>query len=132
MVYRLGGLALEDIEKIVGKVKLELNQSSDPKAPGQLKTHYAPRKPLLIGEVEELKEKAAGKKIAVISFKKYYEADYVIVLSEKGDLREAAQKLFSAMRKLDESDSDIIIAEKFPDDFLGRAINDRLKRASVQ
>jgi L-threonylcarbamoyladenylate synthase len=46
VVYRLGGLAVEDIEKLVGPVMLMPHSTSDPKAPGMLKSHYAPRKPL--------------------------------------------------------------------------------------
>src|SRR5205085_2585111 len=53
-VYRVGGLAIEEIEKISGKVEVRLNTSSNPKAPGQLKNHYAPRKPLFLGKINEL------------------------------------------------------------------------------
>jgi L-threonylcarbamoyladenylate synthase len=121
-VYRLGGLALEDIEKIVGKVEVRINQSSNPKAPGMLKSHYAPKKPLFIGDADTFLKENKGKKIGIISLEK---------LSPSKNLKEAAHKLFSALRDLDESDVDVIIAEKFPEDFLGRAINDRLQRAST-
>jgi L-threonylcarbamoyladenylate synthase len=46
-------------------------------------------------------------------------------------LDEAAQHLFAAMRTIDTFDIDVIIAEVFPEEGLGRAINDRLKRAAV-
>ena len=49
-----------------------------------------------------------------------------------GNLNEAAKNLFAALRKLDDSDAEIILAVKFPDVGLGRAINDRLKRASAE
>jgi L-threonylcarbamoyladenylate synthase len=55
-----------------------------------------------------------------------------MVLSKSGDLTEAAKNLFYAMRILDESNCEIILAEEFPEELLGRAINDRLKRASVK
>ena len=122
-VYRLGGLALEEIEKVVGKVEVRINQSSDPKAPGMLKNHYAPKKPLVIGDLDTVQKENAGKKIGIISLEK---------LSSSKNLKEAAHNLFSALRDLDESDVDIIIAEKFPDNFLGRAINDRLQRAAAK
>jgi L-threonylcarbamoyladenylate synthase len=54
IVYRLGGLSIDDIEAVVGKVFVQLNQSSNPKAPGQLKSHYAPKKPVYIGNVIEV------------------------------------------------------------------------------
>lgn len=130
IVYRLGGLALEDIESIVGKVEIRINQSSDPKAPGMLKSHYATRKPLFIGDIEELMRKNSHKKTGIISLSKVYSNGKV--LSPRGDLKEAAHNLFAAMRELDESDVDVILCEVFPDNFLGRAINDRLQRAAAK
>jgi L-threonylcarbamoyladenylate synthase len=59
----LGGLSIDDIEAVVGKVNVQLNQSSNPKAPGQLKSHYAPKKPIFIGNLNELQTKYSEKKI---------------------------------------------------------------------
>ena len=53
-------------------------------------------------------------------------------MSETGNFDEAAQNLFSILRKLDESEADVILAEQVPNVGLGKAINDRLKRASVE
>lgn len=133
-VYRLGGLAIEEIEKVVGKVELRLNLSSDPKAPGQLKNHYAPRKPLFIGSLNELVQKNKAQKIAAIIFgkKELAQANYIFNLSERGDLKEAAVNLFAVLREIDETDADVIIVEPLPDEGLGRAINDRLKRAEFK
>ncbi|HKC66896.1 MAG TPA: L-threonylcarbamoyladenylate synthase [Bacteroidia bacterium] len=133
-IYRLGGLAIEDIEQVVGKINVQLNQSSNPAAPGMLKSHYAPTKPLFIGDVNGFIKSNPTKKIGVISFYKGYDAakNQVKILSPKQDLKEAAHNLFAAIRELDACDIDVIIAEKFPDNFLGRAINDRLQRASAK
>jgi L-threonylcarbamoyladenylate synthase len=54
----------------------------------------------------------------------------VEVLSESGDLREAAATLFSKLRRLDEAGLDCIVAERVPEHGLGLAINDRLSKAS--
>ena len=54
------------------------------------------------------------------------------ILSPSGSLDEAARHLFSALRGLNDLDVDIILTEKFPEEGLGIAINDRLKRASIQ
>ena len=59
-------------------------------------------------------------------------ADCQVVLSASQDLTEAAQNLFMAMRLLDESEAELIVAEFVPEIGLGRAINDRLKRAATQ
>jgi len=128
IIHRLGGLSIEQLQQF-GEVELRLNQSSNPSAPGKLKTHYSPRKPLIIGNIEFLLNEYNSKKTAVLSFQKKYTANN-LVLSEKGDFSEAAKNLFSFLRELDESDSEIIISEFLPDTFLGKAINDRLKRAA--
>lgn len=132
-VFRLGGLAIEDIEKAVGKVALRLNHSSNPKTPGQLKSHYAPKKKLFVGNMDELLAKYANKKIAAICFgKKTFSEKNMLVfnLSEKTNLEEAALNLFRFLRLADESDAEIVVCEKLPETGLGRAINDRLSRAA--
>ena len=71
--------------------------------------------------------------MGVITFKDHYAEigkDLLIVLSEKGDFTEAARHLFSGMRQLDRQKPDIILAELLPEKELGRAINDRLRRAA--
>jgi L-threonylcarbamoyladenylate synthase len=130
IVYRLGGLAVEELNAFA-ETELRINQASDPKAPGQLKSHYAPRKPMLLGNVEELLRLNAGKKSAILSFQKKY-TDTTKQLSPLGDMQEAAHNLFAYMRELDAGNADLIIAERFPDSFLGRAINDRLERAAAR
>lgn len=134
-IYRLGGLSLEEIEQVAGPVELRLNISSDPKAPGQLKNHYAPRKTLLLGKTADLMAANAGRKIALIVFGKSAfanKAAHVFQLSENEDLSEAALHLFSSLREADESDADLVIAEPVPEQGLGLAINDRLRRASAR
>ena len=133
-IYRLGGLAIEDIEAIVGKVELRLNSSSDPKAPGQLKNHYAPRKPLFLGIGEALLAEHKDKKIAFICFDKgsvQHQPLLSFNLSPSGNLKEAAVNLFKALRDADDSDAEVVIAEPVPEEGLGKAINDRLRRAAA-
>jgi len=133
IVYRLGGTSIEAIETITGKIKMRINQSSNPLAPGQLKSHYAPAKPVLLGNIKALMQQNANKKIGVISFEKEWNGNNIVqnwILSKTGSLEEAAIGLFKAMREADNADIDIILAEIFPENGLGRAINDRLKRAA--
>ena len=133
-VYRLGGVKIEDIEKVVGKVSLKLNNSSNPSAPGMLKSHYAPTAPMVIGDIKSLLHKHSGKHVGILSFRDTYEipGECQIALSPQGNLDEAAKNLFKALRDLDSRGFDLIITEKFPDTGLGKPINDRLKRASVK
>ena len=132
-VYRLGGLAVEAIENCIGKVELKLNNSSNPKVPGQLKSHYAPKKPLFVGDVNELINQHLTKKISIIYFgDKNFEAKNATVynLSATKSINEAAINLFTFLRLADEDDSDVVLCQNVPNVGLGMAINDRLKRAS--
>ncbi len=131
VVYRLGGLSLKPIQKLIGQVTLMLHSSSNPSSPGQLKSHYSPIKPLVTGNIKTLIEQHYGRRVGVLSFKDNYYMDHQFILSANGSLSEAARNLFSALRKFDEMDIDIILAEYVPDTGLGLAINDRLSRASV-
>ncbi|MES2567152.1 MAG: L-threonylcarbamoyladenylate synthase [Bacteroidota bacterium] len=134
IIYRLGGLSLEEIETVVGKVSVQLNQSSNPKAPGQLKSHYAPTKPFYLGDLKSLQKTYSGKKIGALVFgeQNYFDANVLIKnLSPNKNFEEAAINLFSFLRELDESDVDVIICELVREQGLGLAINDRLRRAAA-
>ncbi len=134
-IFRIGGLSIETIEEIVGKVNVNILQGDNPAAPGMLSAHYATHKPIIVGNIFENSLKYDSSKIGIISFKNQYleiSTKYCYTLSLDGNLREAAQNLFAAMRTLDNSEIDIILAEQFPDEGLGNAINDRLKRASFK
>lgn len=134
IIYRLGGLSVEQIEAVVGKVSVQLNQSSNPKAPGQLKSHYSPKKPVYIGNLKELQATYSEKKIGAIIFGKsnFLNPNILIKdLSSSKNYQEAAANLFSFLRDLDESDVDLIICELLPEQGLGLAINDRLRRAAA-
>lgn len=130
-VLRLGGTSVEAIQELIGEVHVNAVSTSSPKAPGMLHSHYAPRKPLVVGNIHELLHQH-GQNVSILSFKDSFHNFRNIRLSETGDLHEAARNLFAAMRKLDADHHDIILAEFVPDYGLGRAINDRLKRASYK
>ncbi|MCW5907661.1 MAG: threonylcarbamoyl-AMP synthase [Chitinophagales bacterium] len=135
VVYRLGGLSVDDIERITGKAILQLNESSNPKSPGMLKSHYAPKKNLTIRQFNELNiDEIQAENAGAILFNQYIQnspSPNQILLSAKGDVKEAARNLFAAMRQLDNSNVSVIYTIPFPDTGLGKAINDRLRRAAV-
>ncbi len=135
VIYRLGGLEISEIEELVGQVILKGHSSSNPQAPGLLESHYAPSKPFIIGDLDELISKYLGQGVdfAVLSLDKSFSVlpfRNQIALSRKGDLKEAATHLFAAMRKLDNSNATVILSELMPESGLGLAINDRLIRAA--
>jgi L-threonylcarbamoyladenylate synthase len=131
VLYRAGGVPVEAIEAVIGKVG-SAQRKVLPVAPGMIESHYAPRKPVIVGDVPSLIAEHNGERIAVISFTKRYNVWRSEVLSAEGDLNEAARKLFAVVRILDASEAEVIIAEVFPNAGLGRAINDRLRRAAAK
>ncbi len=134
IIYRLGALALEDIEAVVGKVEIKNKKEVSPDAPGMLERHYAPStKTFLTENISEEIKKHIGKRIGLLTFTSDLKNDVItsqIILSIKGDMAEAASKLYEAMHHLDHQNLDVIIAERFPDFGLGKSINDRLQRAT--
>ena len=132
-VFRLGGIALEAIEAVIGPVNVRSHSTSNPQAPGMLSSHYAPRKPLTLLTDDQLPKPDAASGALVfttpfegISLQNQY------VLSPTGDPNEAARHLFSYLRALDKLPVSHIYAQLLPDDGLGRAINDRLRRAATR
>lgn len=133
VLYRHGSISIEDIEKIVGKVKINTHENSKPNAPGMLSRHYAPKTDTyLTNNVEELLKTFPDKKIGLLLFQNELTQLKNIpkeILSKTGDVREAAKNLYAAMHRLDKRHLDIIIAEQLPNQGLGKTINDRLQRA---
>ncbi len=133
VLYRHGSIAAEDIEAVAGKLRFITSNDSSPDAPGMLTRHYAPETDTFLSEnIAETIRAFAGKKIALLLFQKRMAGEHIIcqeVLSESGNMQEAAKNLYAAMHRLDKCKADIIIAEKLPDVGLGKTINDRLKRA---
>ena len=135
-VLRSGPVTREDLAEF-GTVE---DDRSDEKvrAPGQLKSHYAPRTALKVTRVDSLREAVsqAGslRHIGLLAWSRIPEPnpfDMVEVLSASGDLREAAATLFAKMRRLDEAGLELIIAEAVPAHGLGVAIMDRLGKAAA-
>lgn len=136
VIYRLGALSLENIEKIIGKVTLKNTKEENPEASGMLLKHYAPKTRTILTDniLEEIK-KFQGKKIGILGFQNEVISDAVfenIILSKTGNLEEAAMNLYDSLHQLDSLELDLIIAEKLPEIGLGNSVNDRLQRASFQ
>ncbi len=132
IVYRLGGLSVEAIEEVIGKVQVQTHSTSNPKAPGQLKSHYAPTKKVILGNISSLVKRHSNQRIGILSFQSDFELPNQFILSPSGNPEEAAQHLFSALRAFDKLPVDVILTELVPDTGIGRAINDRLRRAASE
>jgi L-threonylcarbamoyladenylate synthase len=129
VVLRYGAVAVEELEKVLGSLELQVGESERPLVPGQLPQHYAPRTPIQIAFPESV---PAGlrKRAGCLAFQRVPKGFKVVkVLSPTGDLREAAAHLFEALHQLDRLGLEVIYAEPMPEEGLGRAIMDRLRRA---
>jgi L-threonylcarbamoyladenylate synthase len=130
-LLRRGGIALEEIEKVIGPVAPLPEGLSRPLAPGGLEKHYAPRTQLLYTDQPAVLSQ--GKRVGLLAFQPGAEPTeaYAVVqfLSPSGSLNEAAHTLFQKLHDLESLELDLIVARPVPDTGLGRAINDRLRRA---
>jgi L-threonylcarbamoyladenylate synthase len=130
VVYRMGGIAIEEIEREIGDVSVQTQSTSNPKAPGQLISHYAPSKRVIIGDMQDLLQKYPAHCSAILSFKEDFNSPFQRVLSPAGSVNEAAKNLFSHLRELDKMPVELLLVELVPEEGLGRAVNDRLRRAA--
>ena len=124
-ILRPGSITLEKIQKII-KEKINIKKTSKLiKAPGQLKLHYSPGIPI------KMNARYAEKNQAFIAFGKKFKAKKNhFNLSKNGSLKEAANNLYKTMRKIKKGNFKSIAVVKIPNVGIGRAINDRLKKAS--
>jgi L-threonylcarbamoyladenylate synthase len=133
-LLRRGPINAEELSKF-GKVVLAARNALRPDAPGQLPAHYAPRTPLVIvddvGSFVAPEQKHCG--LLIWSFGDE-PAQFAAVrrLTSRKDFREAASNLFRCLRELDHENLDLIVAEKVPEEGLGCAIMDRLRRAATR
>lgn len=132
-LLRPGGISRADIERVLGGPLASPDPGATdgrPQAPGMLASHYAPRARVRLNAANL----APGE--ALLAFGRAYPpgidtATAVMNLSECGDLKEAAANLFGCLRALDASGARTIAVTPIPEDGLGEAINDRLRRAAA-
>lgn len=127
-VLRLGAITTEELSEF-GEVVIDLRGSIKPLSPGQLPYHYAPERPLKIVDGPEGIVNPNSSYLSFMVPSGEVNAKYVRVLSESGDLKEAASRFFSLLIELDRDDVDIIYAQRVPEVGLGRAMMERLRKA---
>jgi len=124
-ILRLGGLDISKIQKILGlRVKTNLNPRKK-LAPGQSHLHYSPGIPLKMNAGN-----AKANQAFILIKKRKVSLNNYYYLSKKNNLNEAAHNLYSCLRKIKNKGYKSIVVEKISKKGLGKAINDRLNRAS--
>ncbi|MBW4023252.1 MAG: threonylcarbamoyl-AMP synthase [Proteobacteria bacterium] len=132
LLLRAGGVTLEALREVVPDIRAEAESNeASPRSPGRLLSHYAPELPLRLDATE------VGANEALLAFGPPLPgAALTYNLSERGDLADAAARLFAGLRHLDAGGRARglrgIAAMAVPQDGLGRAINDRLTRAAAR
>jgi L-threonylcarbamoyladenylate synthase len=130
LILRPGGITREDLVAVLPE-SAKTVEAGSPEAPGMLDSHYSPSKPFYLYRPEILNT-IEPSKAGFISFKGEMPGDFLEtrILSPKGDLKEYATKIFSALHELQESEVDVILAEAIPETGIGIAIMDRLRKAA--
>jgi L-threonylcarbamoyladenylate synthase len=136
MLLRPGGVPRAEIERLLGQPLAQSaedgdSNSSQPLAPGMLASHYAPRTKVRLG-AESVEPGEALLAFGSDEVPGAGAASAVMNLSVRGDLNEAAANLFGYLRMLDAKGARAIAVMPVPHHGLGEAINDRLRRASVE
>lgn len=142
-ILRPGGVTKEQLEEVVGEVKVDPALGDDgqkPKSPGVKYKHYAPTAPVTLvdGSNSYLqsivdKRRAEGAKVGVLATeesKATYRADVIIPCGSRGNLISVANRLYDVLRQFDEADVDEIYSEVFSQDGVGAAVMNRLSKAA--
>ncbi|MGO1468526.1 MAG: L-threonylcarbamoyladenylate synthase [Tissierella sp.] len=147
MILRPGGVSYEELKKIIPHViedRANLESKEIPKSPGQKYRHYAPKAEMIVfqGETEDIvktinerigKYIYEGKKIGVMATDETqdrYSKGIIKTLGTRKDKRSIATKLFKVLREFDELNVDIILSEGVELDDIGKAIMNRMMKAS--
>lgn len=134
-ILRHGGITREALERVVrvDDGATEVAETVAAPSPGMLPQHYAPRTSLKVlrdrTELADVSAQHIGALLLTVADNDPRFAA-VEVLTTDGNLATAAANFFAALRRLDRQQVDVIVAYQFPDEGLGRALNDRLSRAA--
>ncbi|MGF1610139.1 MAG: L-threonylcarbamoyladenylate synthase [Kiloniellales bacterium] len=125
-LLRPGAVTQEEIEAVIGPVSIG-SDNETPRSPGQLRRHYAPGRPL------RLEARSVRPREALLAFGPDVPAGAAetLNLSPQGDFTEAAANLFAYLHRLDRPGIAAIAVMPIPEQGLGVAINDRLRRAAA-
>jgi L-threonylcarbamoyladenylate synthase len=127
VLLRPGGVTLEALTDALGPISTSTGDPDAPRSPGQLTSHYAPNLPLRMKAVTAL----PGEALLAFGPEEPLGFAAMLNLSPRGDPVEAAANLFAMLRRLDRPEFTGIAVMPIPDIGLGRAINDRLRRAAA-
>lgn len=146
-ILRPGAITFENLKEIIPHIKQDLsitNQEKAPKSPGQKYRHYAPKSEMILftGEINNMVYKineyldkfdGDGLKVGIMATRETvnrYDKGIIKVMGSREEEESIAENLFDILREFDNEDIDIILAEGIDLDNIGRAIMNRLIKAS--
>ncbi|HEY9792710.1 MAG TPA: L-threonylcarbamoyladenylate synthase [Candidatus Obscuribacterales bacterium] len=135
-ILRPGMILPQQVETIAGKLQILHHPMGTPRAPGMLKSHYAPATPTQVVAADAINSKIAsltqtGAKVAALSFQEGMPGCLQLIVASKDPSR-YAHELYRNLRKLDSLGADFIVVEAVPETDAWAGVADRLKRASAE
>jgi len=143
VILRPGGVTKEQIEEVIGDVKVDpalTDSKQAPKSPGMKYTHYAPDAPLtLVKGSREFIQKLVNEKrqenlkVGVLTTEEnstYFNADFIFTCGKRSELETVASQLYTALRSFNDAGVNVIFSEMFPNEGVGQAVMNRLLKAA--
>lgn len=150
VILRPGGITPEELKSVLGEVKIEpaaaagFPEGEAPRSPGMKYTHYAPRAPLLLIEgtpgavaakIMELaaEKRAEGIRVGILTYSDsadFSSAGEVVLAGQRASPETVAAELYAALRRFDELDVNLILAEGLEEKGVGLAVMNRLRKAA--
>ncbi len=135
IIYREGSITAEQIKSVVGRVQDKFEGKQEQLAPGMMPHHYSPKTPMiLVDDIHlHLSEYHNITEVGTLCYNRFVKLipkPHQVVLSAESNIYECAKNLYKALHSLDEMGVKLIVAEKLPNIGVGKAINDRLAKAS--
>ena len=129
-LLRPGTITRQQIQQASSLEIINFEDAQNPTAPGQLKSHYAPHKPVYLNVTSPATDHAY---LAFGTLTEDLKRHNILLnLSSDGNLAEAAQNLFDMLHQLDHTDATAISVAPIEDKYIGHALNDRLRRAAYK
>ncbi|NHN33798.1 L-threonylcarbamoyladenylate synthase [Paenibacillus agricola] len=150
-ILRPGSISIEMLRAalpgtLVRVASPHLEATEAPRAPGMKYAHYAPRGAMTLVQGQSPERvlarlqreldaaRARGERTGVLTYREHADAlraDAVVTCGSLGDLESIAHGLYAALREFDEAGADFIVAEACPEEGIGAAIMNRLRKAAA-
>lgn len=147
VLLRPGGVSLEELRRVIGEVQVDqglISEKTTPRSPGMKYRHYAPQGEMWIVSGNEQKMRARiaqlaqeamreKRKVGILTteeFQDQYQADLVLACGRRDEPASVAKALYHTLRRFDDEDVELVLAESFPELGLYHSVMNRLRKAA--